>query len=73
MVAVSFFHSRKPTDAPVSIGGKKVLEYSYDGKYEYLVVPFATNKDAEGFISENNLRPQYPNLDVETFVDGKRK
>lgn len=73
VVAVSLFHSRKPTDAPVSIGGKKVLEYSYDGKYEYLVVPFATNKDAEGFISENNLRSQYPNLDVETFVDGKRK
>lgn len=73
VVAISLFHSRKPADAPVSIGGKKVLEYCYDGKYEYLVVPFATNKDAEGFISENNLRSQYPDLNVETYVDGKRK
>lgn len=70
---VNIMTSKKPVDAPTSIAGKKVVENCYDGKYNYLVAPFASVEEAEAFIAENGLAVSYPNVVVEVYVDGVRR
>lgn len=70
---VNIMTSKKPVDAPTSIAGKKVVESCYDGKYNYLVAPFASAEEAEGFMRENVFAVSYPNAVVEVYVDGVRK
>lgn len=69
---VNILASKKPVDAPTSIGEKKVLESCYDGRYYYIVAPFATEADAQDFITANNLSKAYPDAKVELYVDGLR-
>lgn len=70
---VNIMTSKKPVDAPTSIAGKRVVESCYDGKYSYLVAPFASAEEAEGFMRENGLAISYSNAVVEVYVDGVRR
>ncbi len=58
---------------PVEMGGKKVLEYCYDGRYRYIVVPFGTESEAQEFMRENGIVSQYKDAEVVVFVDGVMK
>lgn len=70
---VNILTAKKPIDVATSIAGKKVIENCYDGRYNYLIVPFATAQDANAFIDENKLISDYPSLKVELYVDGVRQ
>ncbi len=73
VAAICLTKSKEPIDAPVSISDKKVLEYCYNGKYQYIVVPFASESDAQSFMASNNILASYPDAQVEIFEDGKLK
>ena len=71
--AVCIAKSKSPIDIPTSIAGEKVLEYSYDGKYRYIIAPFASESDANNFISANGIKNSYPNTEIDVYVDGVKK
>lgn len=71
VATVCLLRSKEPVDAPATMAGKKVLEYCYDGRYRYLVAPFASSDEASAFIEQNNLAAAYPEAVVEVFDDGK--
>lgn len=73
VAAICLTKSKEPIDAPVYISDKKVLEYCYNGKYQYIVVPFAAESDARSFMTSNNILASYPDAQVEIFEDGKLK
>ena len=68
---VCLLRSKDPVDAPANLAGKKVLEYCYDGRYSYLVAPFASEEEAAAFIDQNDLIAIYPDAAVEVFDNGK--
>lgn len=70
---VNIMTSKKPVDTPTSIAGKTVIESCYDGRYSYLVAPFASAEEAEVFLTENKLAVQYPEAKVEVYEDGVRR
>lgn len=73
VAAVSLTKSKEPLDMPVEMGGKKVLEYCYDGRYRYIVVPFGTESEAQEFMREKGVTSQYKDAEVVVFVDGVMK
>lgn len=70
VAAICLTKSREPIDAPVSIADKKVLEYCYNGRYQYIVVPFASESDAQAFLAAQNVKASFPDAQIEVFQDG---
>lgn len=70
VAAISLTKSKEPIDAPVSIADKKVLEYCYNGRYQYIVVPFASESDAQAFLAAQNVKASFPDAKIEVFQDG---
>lgn len=71
--AICLTKVKQPIDAPSFLGSQRVLEYCYDGKYKYLVVPFSSEAEAQNFLSSNNVKSSYPDAVIETYVDGIKK
>lgn len=71
VAAICLTKSKDPIDVPVSIADKKVIEYCYDGRYQYIVVPFATESDAQAFMTAHNVAASFPEAKIEVFNDGK--
>lgn len=71
--AVCVAKSKKPIDIPTVIAEHKVLEYSYDGKYRYIVVPFATEQEAISFKQSAGIADVYPESEIDCYVDGVLK
>lgn len=71
--AVCVAKSKKPIDIPTEIAEHKVLEYNYNGKYRYIVVPFATELDAISFKQSAGISEVYPEAEIDCYVDGVLK
>ncbi len=71
--AVCVAKSKSPVDIPTTIAGEKVLEYCYDGKYRYIIVPFASASEAKDFISAKNIKQSYPEAEIDVYIDGVKK
>lgn len=71
--AVCVAKSKKPIDIPTVIAEHKVLEYSYDGKYRYIVMPFATEQEAISFKQSAGVADVYPESEIDCYVDGVLK
>lgn len=70
VAAICLTKSKEPIDVPVSIADKKVLEYCYNGRYQYIVVPFASESDAQAFLAAQNVKASFPDAQIEVFQDG---
>ena len=73
MFAVRLASAKKPVDFPTSICGTKIYEYCYNGRYAYLIAPFATAEEAEKFVNVNNIKTLYPDAVVEEYQDGEKR
>ncbi|MBQ3634195.1 MAG: MCE family protein [Bacteroidales bacterium] len=70
---ICILSQKTPADMPTKLGGKKVYEYFNGKTYKYLVMPFATEGEAQAFITENALKTPYPQSTVEYYEDGLQK